>query len=73
MPAKKMYFLCGRKKGLKFYEISRLKKNINFIHEKTEIFAQMSVKACKGGGLKALADMSLKNVSFFYGSPKTKR
>ena len=41
--------------------------------KKTYIFADMSVKALRGGGLKALADMSAKNVRFLDDSPNTKR
>ena len=40
-----------------------------FIHEKTYIIVHMSVKAWEGGGIKVLADMSARNVSFLDGSP----
>ena len=70
MSAKKYKILLGEKKLLGIFWTFLL-MFLYIMHKKTYIFAHMSVKAYGGGGLglKALADMSAKNVSFLDGSP----
>jgi len=45
------------------------KKQYLNMKKKNCIFAHMSVKPKEGGGAKALADMTAKNVSFFQTAP----
>ena len=61
---RKCKFLLGREKLFGIFEYSCLKKNMFLYMKKTCIFAHMSFKALgEGGGIKAFADMSAKNVS----------
>jgi len=60
-------FFGGGSKFLQ-YMLCKKKQYLN-MKKKTYIFAHMSVKPKEGGGAKALADMTAKNVSFFQTAP----
>ena len=61
MSAKKIYAIV---EGRKMHEIYETKIIFEYMKKKHTFVLIMSVKA-KGGGLKALPDMSAKNVIFF--------